>query len=194
MSGRVWVTRMVSSVKLPPTALVRLRMTTPAPRIGPPEWLIIIGGVLFILALAISAVFVPDVRWLHVFQGLIYVAAILLSLRRSRWGYFIGISAAGLWNYIALFASTLFADLLDHPDRPDIIVQVAAWLANLLVIIGCVWAYSRQPAPPRSDPVRFVATFILTTAFLAAAIAIFSPHRLDIFPRMLHPHWPWLRR
>jgi hypothetical protein len=182
------------SVKLVPTAPVLFRMSTPAPRIGPPEWLIAIGGGVFILSLAISAVFVPDIRWLHLFQASMYVAAIVLSFRRSRWGYFIGVSAAGLWNYLGLFASTLFADLMEHPDRPDVLLQVIAWLANLLVIIGCVWAYARRSSPQRGDLVRFVATFVLTTAFLAAAIAIFSPHYLDIFPRMLHPHWPWLRR
>jgi len=181
-------------MKLPPTAPVRLRMTRPAPRIGAPEWLIAIGGGVFILALALSAVFVPDIRWLHLFQASMYVAAIVLSFRHSRWGHFIGISGAGLWNYAGLFASTLFADLVEHPDRPDVVVQVIAWLANLLVVIGCAWAYARLPSRPRGDLVRFAATFVLTTAFLAAAIAIFSPRYLDIFPRMLHPHWPLLRR
>jgi hypothetical protein len=83
---------------------------------------------------------------------------------------------------------------VEHPDRPDVVVQAIAWLANLLVVIGCAWAYARLPSRPRGDLVRFAATFVLTTAFLAAAIALFSPRYLDIFPRMLHPHWPWLRR
>ena len=161
-----------------------------SPRIGAPEWLIAIGGSVFILTLALSAVFVPDIRWLHLFQASMYVAAIVLSLRRIRWGHFIGVSAAGLWNYIGLFASTLFADLRAHPARPDLLLECIAWLANLLVIIGCAWAYARQPGRSRVDVVRFVATFVIATAFLAAAIAIFSPRYLDIFPRMLHPHWP----
>ena len=176
---------------LPPN--VRFRMTTRVSRIGRPEWLIAIGGGVFILALAISAVFEPGIRWLHVFQASIYVAAILLSLRRSRWGHFIGVSAAGVWAYAGAFASTLFADLLEAPTRPDLILQGIAWIANLLVITGCVWAYSRRPSRPRADIGWLVVTFVLTTAFLAAAIAIFSPSYLDIFPRILHPHWPWLR-
>lgn len=168
-------------------------MKTNAQRIGAPEWLIVSGSSVFILTLAISAVFVPEIRWLHVFQAAIYVVAIVLSLKRSRWGHFIGISAAGLWDYIGVFASPLFVEIAEHPARPDLILQGIAWLANLFVVIGCVWAYSRQPLLPRSDIGRFVAAFVLTTAFLAAAIAIFSPSYLDIFPRMLRPHWPWLR-
>jgi hypothetical protein len=36
------------------------------------------------------------------------LAAIWLSVRRSRWGYFIGVSAAGLWDYINIFVTTFF--------------------------------------------------------------------------------------
>src|SRR5258708_21788651 len=88
-----------------------------------PEWLITIGGSIFILVLAVSAVFVPEIRWLHVAQALMYVAAMLLSIRRIRWGYFIGASTAALWNWLAMFASPLFAQLLDHVARPDLILQ-----------------------------------------------------------------------
>jgi hypothetical protein len=40
-------------------------------------------------------------------QSLLYVAAITLTIRRSRWGYFIGAATAGLWDMLALFASPL---------------------------------------------------------------------------------------
>ena len=67
-------------------------------RLGPPEWLILIGGLLFIFVLWLSAWFEADIRWLHFFQAWMYFAAIGLSLRGNRWGYFIGASAAGLWD------------------------------------------------------------------------------------------------
>lgn len=65
---------------------------------GTPEWLILIGAVAFILVLAISAYWEPDIRLLHFFQAWIYVATIALSFWRNRWGHFVGISTAGFWN------------------------------------------------------------------------------------------------
>lgn len=56
-----------------------------------PEWLILIGGSIFIVVLAVSAFFEADIRWLHFFQAWMYVAAIALSFRGSRYGYFIGL-------------------------------------------------------------------------------------------------------
>ena len=65
-------------------------------RLGTPEILVVIGGCVFIVMLFVSAVFEADIRWLHFFQAWMYVAAIALTLRGNRWGYFIGVSAAGL--------------------------------------------------------------------------------------------------
>jgi hypothetical protein len=70
-----------------------------------PEWMVTVGGGVCIFALAVSAVFVPEIRWLHVVQALMYVVAMLLTIRRNRWGHYIGASTAGLWNYLATFAS-----------------------------------------------------------------------------------------
>jgi hypothetical protein len=158
-----------------------------------PEWLITVGGGFFIFALAVSAVFVPEIRWLHVVQALMYVAAMLLSIQRSRWGYFIGASTAGLWNLLAAFASPLFAELIDYPTRPDLILQGLAWFANLAVIVGCGWGYARLTTKSRWDVGRFILTFVGTTAFLVGATAILAPGYLVAFTRALHPHWRWTR-
>jgi hypothetical protein len=168
-------------------------------RLGAPEWLILIGASFFILVLAVSAYFEADIRWLHFFQAWMYIATIVLSLRRSRWGHFIGISAAGLWDYVNLFVTTFFTSGLHefsqwihtgHLARPDQLIAVPAWLSNLLVVIGCWWAYSRQPVKRLTDFGGFLLTFALTTGFFAAAIALFQPRYLAFFPKMLHPHWP----
>src|SRR5438132_3390151 len=86
----------------------RAFMKTAGRRLSPPELLIFIGGCLFIFVLWLSAYFEPDIRWLHFFQSWMYLAAIWLSVRRSRWGYFIGVSAAGLWDYVNIFVTTFF--------------------------------------------------------------------------------------
>jgi len=169
-------------------------------RHGVPEWLIVIGGCIFILVLAVSAFWEADIRWLHFFQAWMYIAAIALSLRGSRWGYFIGISAAGLWDYSTIVANTFFVNGLQqlshwirtgHLQRPDLLIAVPAWFANLIVVVGCVWAYSRLPRKSLADVGNLLVAFALATGFFAIDMALFQPRYLAIFPRLLHPHLSW---
>ncbi len=167
---------------------------------GAPELLILIGSCLFIFVLWLSAYFEPDIRWLHFFQAWMYFAAIWLSLRRSRWGYFIGLSAAGLWDYTNIFVTTFFRSGLHwlfawtstgQLKRVDQIIAVPAWTANFLVVVGSVWAYSRLPEKRRGDLGRLALAFVLTTGFFAASVAICQPRYLPLFRGMMHPHRPW---
>ena len=182
-----------------PRPHVRLVMQNTTRRVGFPEWLILIGASVFIFVLALSASFEADIRWLHFFQAWMYLATIFLSLRASRWGYFIGISAAGLWDYMNVFATTFFFNGLEelsqwlrtgHLARPDLLISVPAWFANLSLVVGCLWAYFRLPTRAWSDLARFVLAFALTTGFFAADMAFFQPRYLALFPRLLHPHLP----
>jgi len=166
---------------------------------GAPEWLLVTGGCVFIFVLGLSAFWEADIRWLHFFQAWMYIAAISLGLRGSRWGYFIGFSAAGLWDYVTIFVSTFFASGLHHLslwietghlERPDQLIAVPAWFSNLAVVIGCVWAYSRLREKSAADAGRLVLTIALTTGFLALDMALFQPRYLPLFRGMLHPHWP----
>jgi hypothetical protein len=168
-------------------------------RIGAPEWLILIGACLFIFVLGLSAYWEADIRWLHFFQAWMYAAAMVFSLRGSRWGHFIGFSAAGLWDYMNVFATTFFYNGLQqlsqwvhtgHLARRDLLISVPAWFSNLLVVLGCVWAYSRQREKPLGDIGKLFLTFALSTGFFAADMALFQPRYLGIFPRLLHPHLP----
>jgi hypothetical protein len=184
----------------PERACVSLVMRSAGLRHGAPEWLIVIGSCIFILVLAVSAFWEADIRWLHFFQAWMYVAAIVLSLRGSVWGHLIGISAAGLWNYSTIFANTFFLNGLQELfqwmrtgrlQRPDLLIAVPAWFSNLIVVIGCVWAYSRLQGKSVRDAARFLIAFSLTTGFFALDMALFQPRYLAMFPRMLHPHLPW---
>ena len=170
-----------------------------SPRFQTPEWLILIGGCVFILMLAVSAYWEADIRWLHFFQAWMYIAAIVAAFRPTRWGYFIGISAAGLWVYANLFATTFFFNGLQQLSqwihtgqlqRPDLLIAVPAWFANLFVVVGCLWAYFRLAERHLRDAGGFVLAFILTTGFFALDMALFQPRYLGLFPRMLHPHLP----
>jgi len=168
-------------------------------RLGGLEWLILSGAGLFILVLGISAWWQADIRWLHFFQAWMYIAAIVLALRKNAWGYWIGFSAAGLWDYSNLVATTFFFNGLQQLSqwiqtgqlqRPDLLIAVPAWFANLLVVIGSVWGYVRLPRKSPGDLVRFVVAFVLTTGFFALDMALFQPRYLGLFRRLLHPHMP----
>jgi hypothetical protein len=169
-------------------------------RLSAPQWLIVVGTGLFVLVLWLSAYLEPDIRWLHFFQAWMYLAAVALSLWQSRWGYFVGLSAAALWDYINLFVTTFFRSGLHwlfawistgELQRLDQIVSVPGMLGNFLVIIGSIWAYVRLPEKRWSDLGRFTLAFALTTGFFAAAMAISQPRYLPLFFRMLQPHSPW---
>jgi hypothetical protein len=168
-------------------------------RFTAPEWLILTGAVVFILMLIVSAVWEADIRWLHFFQAWMYLATIALSLRRNRWGYFIGISAAGLWDYTNIFATTFLYNGLQqlanwihtgHLERPDLLIAIPAWLGNFAVVVGCVWGYFSLRERSWTDTLRFAVTFALTTGFFALDMWMFQPRYLGIFPRLLHPQLP----
>ena len=164
-----------------------------------PQWLILLGASFFIVVLAVSAYWEADIRWLHFVQAWMYLATIVLSFRRSRWGYFLGISAAGLWDYTNIFATTFLYNGLQrlsewihtgHLQRPDLLIAIPAWLSNFAVIVGCVWGYVRLRDKSWCDAVRFVLTFAVTTGFFALDMYLFQPRYLGIFPRLLHPRLP----
>jgi hypothetical protein len=174
-------------------------MHDPKRPIGAPGWLIVIGGSTFVVVLAVSACYESDIRWLHFFQAWMYIATIILGVRGSRLGYFIGISAAGLWDYANLFVTTFLASGLEQMSRwihtghlahPDAFIAVPAWVSNLLVIAGCLWAYLLLPTKRRGDIIAFLAVFVLTTGYFAFIMAVFQPRYLAIFPRLLHPTLP----
>ena len=176
-----------------------LTMQTAHTQSKAPEWFIVVGGCLFILVLGFSAFWEADIRWLHFFQAWMYITTIALGFCRNRWGYFIGISAAGLWDYANIFATTFFFNGLQqlsqwihtgHLERPDLLIAVPAWFSNLFVVIGCLWGYSRLPGKSFGDAGRFLLTFALTTGFFALDMFLFQPRYLGLFPRMLHPHLP----
>ena len=178
-------------------------MRNPNNAIRAPEWLILCGAVFFIVVLVVSAAWEADIRWLHFFQAWMYLLTIAFSLRRNRWGYFVGISAAGLWDYLNIFATTFFANGLaqlsqwihtGHLTRPDLLIAVPAWISNFLVVVGCLWAYSRLPDKSAKDFAGLLLAFALTTAFFAADMALFQPRYLGLFRRALHPHLPWQAR
>ena len=115
-----------------------------------PRWTrvsISIGVGLFILALTLSAVFVPQLRLLHLFQALIYVAVIVLTERNSPWGFGAGVIIPAAWNCLNLFVTHLFQAgagqfwslvRTGHVSRPDTLMVMIGGVAHFLLIIACM--------------------------------------------------------
>src|SRR5215467_10804640 len=131
-----------------PDSFVSLTMPNNHARFGAPEGLYVTGAVFFTLVLMLSALWDASIRWLHFFQASMYIATLVLGLRKNRWGYFIGISAAGLWDYLNIFATTFFFNGMQqlsqwihtgHLQRPDLLIAVPTWFSNLFIVIGCLW-------------------------------------------------------
>jgi hypothetical protein len=161
------------------------------------RWTVTIGAIMFIAVLFISAYWEPDIRWLHFFQAWMYVATSALVWIRNRWGCFIGVGAAALWNYLTLFVNTFLKNGLNqasillatgHLPRPDLFVSVPGWLGNLAVIVGCLCVYASLTDKEWSDAPKFAVAVAGTTGFFALIVALFQPRYLALFPGLLHPH------
>ena len=155
------------------------------------------GAIIFIGVLFISAYWERDIRWLHFLQSWMYLAAIALMLRGSRWGYFIGTGAALFWDYVNVFVTTFLKNGLaqthllvhtGHMTRPDQFLSVPGWFGNLAVIVGSVVAYAATPRKQRGDVLRFGFASLATTLFFALTMYLCQPRYLALFPASLHPH------
>ena len=126
-----------------------------------------------------------------------YGTVIWLSLAKSRWGYFLGISVAAFWNYTNLFVTTFFRNGLASVEtliatgkltRPDQMIAFFAVMLHFALIAACVWAYLRLPKKSAGDLLRLAFVAAASTAYFAADIALCQPRYLPLFPHLLHPH------
>lgn len=186
------------NLELPCRGCVDIRVETPSLAESIAKWALILGASAFITALFISAYWEPGIRWLHFFQAWMYVAAILLCLKRRRWGYFVGASIAAFWNYANLFVTSfLHAGIgqltillkTGHIARPDLFIAVPAWTANLVLLLASVSGYLSGKSKGWGDLGRLAISLAITTGYFALSIAVFQPRYLAIFPRLLHPHF-----
>jgi hypothetical protein len=143
-----------------------------------------LGAGLFIFALAGSAVAVPQLRLLHSFQALIYVAVILLARRDSPLGFGAGIAIAVAWNslewlgphLIQAGAHELWTFLsTGQIRRPDTLMAFIAGIAHIILIVACLAAF-RQLHPGKKEWWQFLAGGLLVLAYFAVIVATMLPH------------------
>jgi hypothetical protein len=142
------------------------------------------GAGLFIFALLGSALAVPQLRLLHAFQALIYVAVILLARRNSALGLGAGITIAVGWNslewlgphLIQAGAHELWTFLsTGQMRRPDTLMVFIGSIAHVVLIVACVAAF-RQLHPGKKEWRQFLAGGLLVLAYFAVIVATLLPH------------------
>jgi hypothetical protein len=143
-----------------------------------------VGAGFFIFALVGSAVAVPQLRLLHAFQVLIYVAVILLARRNNAFAFGAGTTIAVAWNSIEWLgphliqagAQQLWTFLgTGHIRRLDTLMVLIGAIAHVVLIIACVAAF-RQLRPKKKEWLKFLAGGVLVLAYFAVIVAILRPH------------------
>jgi len=170
------------------TALPNIRS-----RISWLEWLIIVSCAMFIFILGLSAVYDHSIRVLHFFQAIIYVAILVLALRRSAWGYGAGCIIAAFWNWTNIAYTTFIANgfrELGHTlqtgrvGKPDQLIAVVAAAAHFVLIASCLVGYFRIKRRSWWEPLKFLAGGLTAVGYFAVIIVVFGPQYVPLLRRV----------
>ena len=140
-----------------------------------------VGG--FLLALAISALLVPELRLLHLFQALIYLVVFVLARRKSAWGFGAGVFISIAWNYISLFVTHLFqagAEQLwsflrtGHMSQPVPFLVMLGGVSHFVLITACLAGFFHR-RPHGKAWARFFAGGFAALAYFALIISTTAP-------------------
>jgi hypothetical protein len=141
-----------------------------------------IGAALFVIALVVSAVVVPELRLLHFLQGLIYVVVVLLARRDSAWGFGGGAIIAVAWNSLQLFVTYLmqagavafwFFLRTGQVKRLDTMMVTLGGIGHFILIAACVAALLETRTSKKWW--KFAGGGIATLAYLAVIVVIARP-------------------
>jgi hypothetical protein len=142
-----------------------------------------IGAAIFLVALAISALVVPELRLLHFLQALIYVAVVILGRRNNAWGFGAGATIGVVWNSLNLFVTHLvqagvaaFWSFMHTGQmrRLDTMMVSVGGIGHFILIIACLAALLNQP-PHNKKWWKFIGGGALALAYLALIVAVARP-------------------
>lgn len=162
-----------------------------------PAWIracILTGACLFIFALAVSAVFDPRIRLLHILQALIYIGVVVSTRRNSAWGFGAGFVISAFWNYINLFVTNFvrsglaqLASLVQtgHANRPDQLIALIAAAGHFLLMAGCLAGFLRA-RPRLPQYAQFAAGGILSIAYFLTIILTTGRQYIGLMKRVFH--------
>jgi hypothetical protein len=142
-----------------------------------------IGSALFLVALTVSAVVVPQLRLLHLLQAFIYIVIVILARRNSMFGYGAGVTIGVVWNSLNLFVTHLmqagavafwsFAHT-GQVRRPETMMVTLGGIGHFVLIIACLAALFHQTADNKKWW-KFVGGGALTLVYFILIIIIARP-------------------
>ena len=142
-----------------------------------------IGAALFIVALTVSALVVPQLRLLHFLQALIYVAVVILARRNSMWGFGAGVTIAVIWNSLQLFVTHLVqagAVALWHflsagqVRRVDTMMVTLGCIGHFILIFACLAASVEDQGTDRKWW-KFAGGGAIAVAYFVLIVAVALP-------------------
>lgn len=143
-----------------------------------------IGAALFLVALLVSAIVVPQLRLLHSFQALIYLAVIVLARRNSPWGYGAGFAIAIVWNGMSLFVTHLmqagavaFWSSLRTGHVQELVPMMVTLggIGHFILIVAALFALARHNTRAKKWW-KFAGGGVLSIAYFALIVAFARPH------------------
>lgn len=141
-----------------------------------------VGAGLFLVALFVSALVVPQLRPLHFLQALIYLAVIVASRGNKVWALGAGFAIAVFWNGLQLFVTHLmqagaivFLSFLrtGQITRLDTMMVTLGGIGHFILILACLVAFRR--ARTGKKWLKFVAGGLTTLAYFALIVKIALP-------------------
>jgi hypothetical protein len=157
--------------------------STPVKRSSSTRVWIPIGAGLFLVALAVSAVAVPQLRRLHLLQAFIYIAIVILARRNNVYALGAGFTIAAAWNCLEFFGPHLIqtgAVLLwsflhtGQVQRVETMMVPFGAIGHLILIFACLVALFNHTTDTKKWW-KFLAGGVLVLGYFALIVAIARP-------------------
>jgi len=142
-----------------------------------------IGAGLFLVALMVSALAVPQLRLLHLLQAFIYIAVVILARRNNVYALGAGFTIAVAWNCVEIFAAHLmqagavmFWSFLHtgQVQHLETMMVPLGGIGHFVLIIACLAAFFNQKTD-RKKWWKFLAGGALALGYFAVIVAIARP-------------------
>jgi hypothetical protein len=140
------------------------------------------GAALFLIALRVSALAVPQLRFLHILQRGIYVAIIILATRNSPWAFGAGVAVAVVWNSLNLFITHLmqtgalaFWSFVRTGQMRRLVPMMVTLgrIGHFILIVACLDAFIQLQDDRKWR--KFLAGGVLALAYFALIVAVARP-------------------
>jgi hypothetical protein len=142
-----------------------------------------IGAGLFLVALAVSAVAVPELRPLHFLQALIYVAVAILARRSNVFAFGAAFTIAVAWNCLEFFGphlmqagAVMFWSFLHtgQVQHLETMMVPIGGIGHFILMIACLTALFHQTTDTKQWW-KFIAGGVLVLGYFALIVAIARP-------------------